>query len=176
MESHSLGKQDESIQLPVLSWMERYKRMYNAYDSALKTVFHREMKDRGMDAALDLLIQVHTGISSTLGEKLSERLQLAPDIRGGLQLMWVYSVEVWGFGMTGTSEVEMESGRRGIFTNKVCHYWETWLKSTRALKCDRNCIHEYGSLVRSLNPDFRISMPQSFPNGDNCCQFILELD
>jgi hypothetical protein len=162
------------MDLPVLSWMERYKRMYNAYDSALKTVFHRELKERGMDAALDLLIQVHTGISSTLGRKLSEKLRLPPDVRGGLMLMWAYSVEVWGFGMTGTCEVNMESERRGFFTNKVCHYWETWLRESRALRCDRNCIHEYGFLVRSLNPDFRLSMPKSFPNGDDCCQFVLE--
>lgn len=160
--------------MPQLDWLERYKRMYQAYDVGMKETFHNELEKNGYEAALQLMIRIHKAVSSSLGSKLSEKYGFQPDIRGALELMWTYSCEVWGFGMTDTVEAFHENGW-GTFTNKLCHYWETWLKESRELRCDENCLQEYGSLIRSLNPNYAISMTDAFPRGDGCCRFLVEL-
>lgn len=164
------------LDFPKLSWVERYKRMYNAYDTAIKTVFFHELERNGLDSATELLIKIHASVSAALGKKLCEKLNFNPDVEGALKLMWTYSCEVWGFGMTDTVSARLETPERGVFTNTLCHYWETWLKDSRDLRCDNNCIEEYSSLVKSLNPRYRVRMPKAFPRGDDCCEFIVELD
>ena len=166
----------EDLEFPRLDWLERYKRMYQAYDTAVKEAFYHELERNGMDAGLQLLIRMHKKVSASLGKKLCEKFAFPPDVRGALQLMWTYSCEVWGFGMTDTVTAKLKDEKRGVFTNKLCHYWETWLKGGLELRCDQNCIHEYTSLIHALNPRYGLSMPKAFPRGDNCCQFLVELD
>ena len=163
------------LEFPKLDWFERYKRMYGAYDTCMQTVFYHELERSGLDAALDLMIKIHQSVSAAMGKKLCAKLQFEPDVKGAIQLMWTYSCEVWGFGMTDTVSVNIESPKRAVFINHLCHYWETWLKETRAMRCDKNCIHEYTSLVKALNPEYRVSMPKAFPRGDDCCEFVVEL-
>ncbi len=161
--------------LPNLGWLERYKRMYQAYDTAIKTVFANEMERSGKQDAVQLLIAIHQEVSKSLGEKLCEKFNYSPNIKGALELMWTYSCEVWGFGMNDTVDMYIEKEDRGIFTNKICHYWETWLKHRREFSCDENCINEYTSLIRTLNPSYKLYMVKAFPRGDNCCQFVVEV-
>lgn len=166
----------KKLDFPKLSWLERYKRMYNAYDTAIKTVFASELEKNGLDSAVKILIRIHKSVSSMLGKKLCEKLNFNPDVEGALKLMWTYSCEVWGFGMTDTVLAKLETPKRGVFTNTLCHYWETWLKDSRDLECDKNCIQEYSSLIKPLNPKYKVTMPKAFPRGDDCCEFIVELD
>jgi hypothetical protein len=166
----------DEFNFPKLNWLERYRRMYQAYDTAIKEAFYNELEQNGMDSALQLLIRIHQAVSSRLGEKLCQKFRFQPDVKGALELMWTYSCEVWGFGMTDTVTARLEDQGRGVFTNTLCHYWETWLKEGRELSCDKNCVNEYTSLIQALNPDYRLTMTQAFPRGNNCCEFVVELN
>ena len=170
---------DSNIEVPVLDWMERYKRMvdaaYTVFFEAEKQIYERCEGEK----ALEMREAIHRTLGITIAKKLIKKFNLKPTIEDALKLLVLYSSEVWGFGAREYVSAKLESPNKGVYANLVCRGWEIAKKSSmidfmKNMDCSKGCIVEYTSVVHTLDPTIKVNMTKAMPWGDDRCEFILE--
>ena len=170
---------DSNIEVPVLDWVERYKRMidaaYTVFFEAEKQI-HKRCEEK---KALEMRSQIHKALGITIARRLIKKFGLKPTVEDALKLLVLYSSEVWGFGAREYVSAKLESPNRGVYANLVCRGWEIAKKSgmlnfMKDMDCSKGCMVEYSAVVHTLDPSMKVTMTKAMPWGDNRCEFVLE--
>lgn len=166
------------LEVPKLSWEERYKRMFDIAIT-LSTTYKTLLKEKyGEKETIALSKKVQGTMSNRTAKKLIQNYNLKPTVEDVIRLMKLYSCEVWGYGAEQYVGAYIESsGEKGVFVNKVCRFWEKRKEygDPNRSTCHINCQEEYSHLGNTLAPDAKISMGQTYPTGGNCCEVIVEI-
>jgi len=163
------------VDIPKLDWFERYKRLI---DFAWNVLFAEEdfvYRKWGKEALTEFIQQTRPQWSGALAKRLIEKAGLKPDVEGAIKLLGVYTQELWGYGDPRFAEARLETPNKGTFTNLVCRGWEKMMEHCQEINCDIACDTEYGAVVRTLSPDFRVTLTKARPRGDDRCEFTVEL-
>ena len=166
----------KELEVPKLSWEERYKRMFDIAIN-FSTTYKLLLKEKyGEEETIDLSKEVQAAMSSRCAKKLIEKYNLKHTVEDVIKLMKLYSCEVWGYGAEQYVSAYLESPKRGIYVNKVCRFWEKRKAygDEKRSTCHINCEREYTSLAHQLTPNVKVTMGKAYPKGDDCCEFFVE--
>ena len=165
----------KEVTVSELSWEYRYRRMLDIAYTALSAGMLFVKEKYGTDVAVELYRKIQPAMSSRTAAKLIRDLKPEPTVEGALSLALLYSCEVWGYGAREYASAFLELPTRGIYTNKVCRFWERREDFGCAdMDCSKSCVEEYGGLVGRLSPRLKVTMSKALPWGDSVCEYIIE--
>ena len=169
----------EDLDIPVLDWKERYKRMLDA----AYTVFfecERQVHEKcDSETSFEIRKRVHRALGTVVASKLIQKYGLKPTVEDALKLLVLYSSEVWGYGAREYVYAKLESDKKGVYANLVCRGWELAKKTgmldfMKEMDCSKGCMEEYSAVVHTLNPNLKVKMTKALPWGDDRCEFVIE--